>query len=38
MSLADCSYLELNGYMHDTLLRDSDAVTMAQGLERECHF
>ena len=38
LSLADCSTLELKGYMHDTLLRDSDAVTMAQGLELRVPF
>jgi asparagine synthase (glutamine-hydrolysing) len=30
--------LELNGYLQDTLLRDGDAVTMAQGLELRVPF
>lgn len=32
------SKLELCGYLQDTLLRDSDAVTMAQGLELRVPF
>ena len=38
MSLSQCSELELRGYLRDTLLRDSDAVTMAQGLELRVPF
>ena len=38
LSLSECSELELRGYLHDTLLRDSDAVTMAQGLELRVPF
>lgn len=38
LNLADSSNLELQGYLHDTLLRDSDAVTMAQGLELRVPF
>ena len=38
VSLSQCSELELRGYLHDTLLRDSDAVTMAQGLELRVPF
>ena len=38
LSLSQCSELELRGYLHDTLLRDSDAVTMAQGLELRVPF
>ena len=38
LTLSDCSKLELRGYMHDTLLHDSDAVTMAQGLELRVPF
>tara|TARA_B100001093_G_scaffold45847_1_gene38959 strand:- start:376 stop:2109 length:1734 start_codon:yes stop_codon:yes gene_type:complete len=33
-----CSRLELTGYLHDTLLRDADATTMAQGLELRVPF
>jgi len=33
-----CSRLELAGYMQDTLLRDGDATTMAQGLELRVPF
>ena len=38
VNLSQCSELELRGYLHDTLLRDSDAVTMAQGLELRVPF
>ena len=38
VNLSECSELELRGYLHDTLLRDSDAVTMAQGLELRVPF
>lgn len=38
LSLSQCSELELRGYLRDTLLRDSDAVTMAQGLELRVPF
>jgi asparagine synthase (glutamine-hydrolysing) len=38
LSLSQCSELELRGYLHDTLLRDSDAVSMAQGLELRVPF
>ena len=33
-----CSRLELAGYLQDTLLRDGDATTMAQGLELRVPF
>ena len=33
-----CSRLELAGYLQDTLLRDADATTMAQGLELRVPF
>jgi len=33
-----CSRLELAGYLQDTLLRDCDATTMAQGLELRVPF
>jgi len=38
VTLSQCSELEIKGYLHDTLLRDSDAVTMAQGLELRVPF
>jgi asparagine synthase (glutamine-hydrolysing) len=31
--VAQVSYAELNGYLRNTLLRDSDAMSMAHGLE-----
>lgn len=34
----DCSRLELAGYLQETLLRDADATTMAQGLELRVPF
>lgn len=33
-----CSRLEVSGYLKDTLLRDGDATTMAQGLELRVPF
>jgi len=36
--LRDASLLELRGYLHDTLLRDGDAVTMHHGLELRVPF
>lgn len=36
--IAQLSRLELRGYLHDTLLRDADAVTMHQGLELRVPF
>jgi asparagine synthase (glutamine-hydrolysing) len=36
--LRSASLLELRGYMHDTLLRDGDAVTMHHGLELRVPF
>jgi asparagine synthase (glutamine-hydrolysing) len=36
--IAQLSRLELRGYMHNTLLRDADAVTMHQGLELRVPF
>lgn len=36
--IAQLSRLELRGYLHHTLLRDSDAVTMHQGLELRVPF
>ena len=34
----NCSRLELTGYLQETLLRDADATTMAQGLELRVPF
>ena len=36
--LRSASLLELRGYLHDTLLRDGDAVTMHHGLELRVPF
>jgi asparagine synthase (glutamine-hydrolysing) len=36
--LRAASLLELRGYLHDTLLRDGDAVTMHHGLELRVPF
>ncbi|MFM7674867.1 MAG: asparagine synthase (glutamine-hydrolyzing) [Synechococcus sp.] len=36
--LRDASLLEVRGYLHDTLLRDGDAVTMHHGLELRVPF
>lgn len=38
LTLRNCSELELAGYLRDTLLRDSDAVTMHNGLELRVPF
>ena len=38
LNLRQASELELRGYLHDTLLRDSDAVTMHHGLELRVPF
>ncbi len=38
LPLRDASLLELRGYLHDTLLRDGDAVTMHHGLELRVPF
>jgi len=38
LNLRQASELELQGYLHDTLLRDGDAVTMHHGLELRVPF
>ena len=38
VTLRAASLLELRGYLHDTLLRDGDAVTMHHGLELRVPF
>ena len=38
LNLRQASELELRGYLHDTLLRDGDAVTMHHGLELRVPF